>query len=171
MCLNVLFICDLFVCLLDTFSDGCSNWDTFDIFYLENDFYIWLSFFEIWSVLLLWTMYVHVLFICNLFVCLLDTLMMDVLIGIDSAFITYVEYDNLIVLLWYEISLRWVSSCCFEHAPLSGRMICFNFRRHQQKLCHFTPWSVNFHVRYVSKKLVWPKGVKIEAEIGWVVKE
>ena len=56
-------------------------------------------------------------------------------------------------------------------APLSGRMIWFNFRHHQQKLCHFTPWSISFHVRYVSKKSVCPKGVKIEAEKRWVVKE
>ena len=56
-------------------------------------------------------------------------------------------------------------------SPLSGRIIWFNFRHHLQKLCHFTPWSISFHVRYVSKKLVWPKGVKIEAEKGWVVKE
>ena len=50
-------------------------------------------------------------------------------------------------------------------------MIWFNFRHHQRKLCHFTPWSISFHVRYVSKKSVCPKGVKIEAEKRWVVKE
>ena len=50
-------------------------------------------------------------------------------------------------------------------------MIWFNFWHHQQKLCHFTPWSISFHVRYVSKKSVCPKGVKIEAEKRWVVKE
>ena len=55
--------------------------------------------------------------------------------------------------------------------PLSGRKIWFNLRHHQRRLCNFTPWNISFHLRHVSKKLVWPKGVKIEAEKGWVVKE
>ena len=57
------------------------------------------------------------------------------------------------------------------HPPLSGRTIWFNIWHHQRKLCHFTPWSISFHMRYVSKKSVCPKGVKIEAEKRWVVKE
>ena len=59
----------------------------------------------------------------------------------------------------------------FFRTPLSERKIWFKHRHHQRKLCHFTSWSISFQVRYVSKKLVWPKGVKIEAEKGWVVKE
>ena len=60
---------------------------------------------------------------------------------------------------------------CHSLDPLSGRMIWFNFGHHLQKLYHFTPSSISFHLRYVSKKILCSKGVKIEAGKGWVVKE
>ena len=77
-------------------------------------------------------------------------------------------------LVWKQfwlVNSKPLCSVDIENPPLSGRKIWFNFRHHQRKLCHFTPWIISFNLRYVLKKLVWPKGMNIEAEKGWVVKE
>jgi len=60
---------------------------------------------------------------------------------------------------------------CHCGSPLSGRRIWFGFGRHQRGLCHFAPWNMSFHFGRVSKELVWPGGVKVETEKGWLVKE